>query len=56
MTPLEALSELLAVRQLRQHIARRKGRHKWAIERHPEEIRQVAKMHERCLAREAAAW
>ena len=56
MTPLEALSELLAVRQLRQYITRRKGRRKWAIERDAREFREVAKLHAQCLAREAAAW
>ena len=56
MTPLEALSELLAVRYRRQYITRRKSRRACSILRDPREVREVAKLHKECRAREAAAW
>ena len=56
MTPLDALRELLAVRLLRQQITRRKNRRAWAIKRDSREVREVAKLHKECCAREEAVW
>jgi hypothetical protein len=56
MNALDALRELVAVRQLRAEVTRRKGRRLYYIERNPAEVRAVNKLHHECLEREFRAW
>ena len=56
MTPLEALRELVAVKQLREEVNRRKQRRLCSISRNKDEVKAVAKLHAECKVREYRAW
>ena len=56
MTPLEALRELLAVKQLREEYSRRKQRRVYWLSRDPIEVAAVEALHEECKVREFRAW
>lgn len=52
----DALRELVAAKQMREEVLRRKQRRLCSIERNPKEVRAVAKLHEECKVRESRAW
>ena len=53
---IPVLRELVAVKQLREEVSRRKQRRKCSIMRDKEEVRAVAKLHDECKVREYRAW
>lgn len=53
---LEALRELVTVKQLREEVSRRKQRRECSIFRNPAEVHAVATLHQECKAREFRAW
>lgn len=53
---MSALRELVAVKQLREEVSRRKQRRLCSIHRDPDEVRAVAKLHQECKVREYRAW
>lgn len=53
---LTALRELVATRQMREEISRRKQRRLCSITRNPAEVREVARLHQECKVRESRAW
>lgn len=53
---LDALRELVAVKQMREELSRRKQRRKCSIMRDPAEVRAVKALHEECKVREYSAW
>lgn len=53
---LAALTELVAVKQLREEVSRRKQRRQCSIVRDPSEVRAVAALHQECKVREYRAW
>lgn len=55
-TPLQALIELVAVKQMREEVSRRKQRRACSIVRNPVEVRAVAELHAECKVREYRAW
>lgn len=52
----DALRDLVAVKQMREEVSRRKQRRRCSIMRDPDEVKAVAKMHQDCKAREFRAW
>ena len=53
---IEALRELVAVKQAREEVMRRKQRRLCSISRDPKEVRAVDRLREECKIREARAW
>lgn len=53
---LPILRELVAVKQLREEVSRRKQRRLCSISRDREEVRAVADLHQACRVREYRAW
>lgn len=56
MSALEVLRELVAVKQMREEVSRRKQRRLCSILRDPMEVRAVAALHAECKVREYRAW
>lgn len=50
------LHELVATKQMREEISRRKQRRLCSISRNPIEVRAVAALHAECKVREYRAW
>lgn len=55
-TAIEVLVELVAVKQMREEVSRRKQRRECSIARNPVEVRTVKAMHQACKEREFRAW
>lgn len=53
---MAVLRELVATKQMREEISRRKQRRFCSICRNPAEVRAVAKLHAECKVREYRAW
>ena len=53
---LPILRELVACKQLREEVSRRKQRRQCSIVRDPQEVRAVAALHHECKVREFRAW
>lgn len=54
--PLDVLRELVAVKQMREEISRRKQRRECSMFRDPAEVKAVAELHQECKVREYRAW
>lgn len=53
---LAALRELVATKEMREDINRRKQRRTHSIMRDPDDVRAVADLHQQCRVREYRAW
>lgn len=53
---IEILRELVAVKQMREEVSRRKQRRACSIFRNPDEVKAVAELHLQCRVREFRAW
>lgn len=53
---IEALRELIACKEMREEVSRRKQRRKCSIMRDREEVLAVRVMHNECKVREFRAW
>ena len=53
---LEALRELVAVKQMREEVSRRRQRRSHSRIRNPAEVAAVAELHLQCKVREFRAW
>ena len=56
MNTLDVLIELVAAKQMREEVSRRKQRRACSLLRNPDEVRAVAKLHLECKVRETRAW